>query len=107
MFSLRNENYILVVDYLSGDIEVEKLSNESTESVISYIKRILLHHGTPNEMISDYGPQYSSYKFAEFASKWDFKHLTSSSYYPKAERAVQTMKKIIKKKHFKVVKILI
>ena len=60
-------------------------------------------------MISDNGPQYSSYKFAEFASKWDFKHLTSSLYYPKANglagRAVQTTKKILKK-HFKVVKIL-
>ena len=36
-----------------------------------------------------------------FAKKWDFKHITSSPYYPKSngqvERTIQTIKKLWKK----------
>ncbi len=51
--------------------------------------------------MSDNGPQYASREFKEFAKEWEFKHIISSPRYPKsngmAERAVQTIKKLLKK----------
>ena len=58
---------------------------------------IFARHGTPNTVVSDNGPQYSSKDFSE---KWEFNHVTSSPTYPKSngmvERAVQTVKKLLK-----------
>ena len=53
-------------------------------------------------MFSDNGPQYTSEAFTQFARSYGFEHLTSSPYFPQsnceAERAVQTIKNLMKKK---------
>jgi len=55
---------------------------------------IFARHGIPDVTISDNGPQHSSHEFGEFAKMFNFKHITSTHYYPQgngeAERAVKT-----------------
>ena len=52
-------------------------------------------------MASDNGPQYSSEAYAAFARQYQFEHVTNSPRYPQsngeAERAVQTVKNLMKK----------
>ena len=52
-------------------------------------------------MISGNGPQYASEAYKKFAEEYQFKHVTSSPYFPQsngeAERAVCTVKDLLKK----------
>ena len=51
--------------------------------------------------MSDNGPQFTSYEYKQFSQKWDFKHITSSSRYPKSngfvERNIQIIKRALQK----------
>lgn len=65
-------------------------------------RAIFARHGIPEIVISDHGPQYASKEYFKFASDYQFEHITSSPHYPQsngeAERAVQTVKSLLKKK---------
>jgi len=66
-----------------------------------HIKSIFVRHGIPQEVVSDNGPQYSSIEFKQFADEYGFWHTKSSPKFPQsnreAERAVQTIKNLLKK----------
>ena len=57
----------------------------------------------PKKVISYNGPEYIWKDYKLFPKQWDFKHDSSSRYYPESngqiERTVQTIKKALKKSH--------
>ena len=77
------------------------LADTLSSTIVTHMKSIFARQGIPKIVVSDNGPQFSSYGFATFAKQWDFKHVTSSPTYPQsngmAERTVQTVKNLIKK----------
>jgi len=87
--------------YYSNFIEVDRLENSKSKTVISKLKQHFSRHGIPDQVMSDNGPQFSSEHFKDFSSTWEFEHLTSSPGYPHsngmAESAVKTVKNIMKK----------
>ena len=93
-------NYLVVVDYFSKFPEVIKLCSTTSASVISAFKTIFSRFGIPKKLVTDNGSQYSSDDFQNFAKDYNFTHVTSSPYFPQsngcAERAVQTVKSILK-----------
>ena len=101
LFEMKGHTYLLIVDYYSRYIEVAPLNRTTAEEVILHTKSIFARHGIPEVVVSDNGPQYSSEAYANFARKFRFEHITSSPHYPQsngeAERAVQTVKNLIKK----------
>ena len=100
LFHLNGHNYILIVDYYSRYPEVIKLNSTTSGSVIKALKSVFSQHGIPETICSDNGPQYSAQEFAEFATAYNFSHVTSSPHFPQsnghAERAVQTVKELLK-----------
>ena len=100
LFSLNGATYLLASDYFSRFPEVIKLNTITSASVITALKSIFSRHGIPEEVVSDNGPQYASHELKEFAKEYNFKHTTSSPHFPQsnghAERAVQTVKKLLK-----------
>ena len=92
---------MLIVDYYSRFIEVARLNHATSEEAILHTKGIFARHGIPEVVMSDNGPQYSSEAYAALARQFQFEHVTSSPHYPQsngeAERAVQTVKNLLKK----------
>ncbi len=101
LFVWDKSTYLLVVDYYSRFIEIARLQGTTAEEVILHTKSMFARHGLPEVMVSDNGPQYSSEAYAAFAREYQFEHVTSSPHYPQAngeaERAVQTIKGLLKK----------
>ncbi|CAK1587306.1 unnamed protein product [Parnassius mnemosyne] len=104
IFHFNNKSYLLVVDYFSKFIEVEKLYNLTSECVINKLKIIFSRQGIPDMVMSDNGPEFTSRIFKEFCINWRFGHKTSSPRYPQsngqAERAIQTVKQMLKKTQY-------
>ena len=86
LISFKGRDYLLVVDYFSNYPEVYLLNNtHSSSSVIMKLKSIFSRFGIPKVVISDNGPQFSSYQFMRFAKKWDFRHDPSSPKHAKSK----------------------
>ena len=92
---------LVVSDYYSNYIEVEKVSNVTTSGVTKALKAMYARYGVPDTLVTDNGPQFASAEFAMFAKTWGFEHITSSPRYPqsngKAENAVKTVKRLFSK----------
>ncbi len=101
VFHLFGHHYVIVTDYYSGYIEIERISDTTSQSVISKLKKIFARHGIPQELFSDNGPEYIAKEFTCFSKEWDFKHTTSSPYFAQSnglvERSIQTVKRALKK----------
>ena len=100
LFEYNGVHYLLCVDYYSKWIEVAKLDN-LTSNIICHLKSQFARYGIPDELISDNVPQYASSAFTDFSKSYGFVHTTSSPHFPQAngeaERAVQTIKNLLKK----------
>ena len=101
LFEWKGATYLLAVDYYSRYIEIAKLGRTTTTDVVTHLKSIFARHGIPETFVSDSGPQYSSREFQDFTKEYEFRHNTSSPYFPQgnreAERALGTIKNLLKK----------
>ena len=75
---------MVVVDYYSLWSEAYLLQKPNADGVIEAVKDDFSRHGVAEELISDNGSQYSSFKFKRFQKDWKFCHKTSSPRYPKS-----------------------
>ena len=96
LFRLQGHYYLLIVDYYSKFIAAENLPNPPSETVINKCKKVFSQFGTPKEIITDNGPEFSCHKFRSFSKTWDILHKTISPHYHQsydlAERSIQTVK---------------
>jgi len=94
-------SYLITVDYFSSFFEIDRLTTKTGKEIIGKLKQHLARHGLPDVLMSDNGPPFNSSEFKEFASKYAFKHVTSSPGYAqsngKVENAVKTSKNLIHK----------
>ena len=101
LFELDGSSYLLAVDYYSRWVNVAKLPNTRSVTLIEQFEKWFCDFGIPETLISDNGPQYSSSEFKECMQKLRINHVTSSPYYAEsngmAERAVGTVKASLKK----------
>ena len=100
LFELKKTSYLLVVDYYSPFVEVQKLTSTTSSSIIVALKAIFSRHGIPSIFMSDNGPQFDSKEMEQFAKSYCFQHITSSTHYHQsnglAERIVKTVKSLLR-----------
>lgn len=100
LLEIKGEKYLLVQDYYSKFMEVVKLERTESKFIVDELKIIFGRFGIPREVHSDNGPQYNSHVFREFARTYNFRWVSSSPTYAKAnglaESGVKTVKRIIK-----------
>uniref|UniRef100_A0A8C5G7Q6 Integrase catalytic domain-containing protein n=1 Tax=Gouania willdenowi TaxID=441366 RepID=A0A8C5G7Q6_GOUWI len=101
LFTLKDKSYLLLIDYFSRFVEIAQLSPTRSVNVIVHLKSMFACHWIPETLITDNGPQFSCQEMEQFAKEYCFEHVTSSPRYPQsngeAERAVRTVKELLKK----------
>lgn len=101
LFMFKGSEYLLVIDYFSKYVEVAKLTSTDSRTIVAILKSLFARFGIPNIIFSDNGPQLDCEEMKKFAKEWNFKHQTSSPYYPQsngmAERHIQTIEDIFHK----------
>ena len=101
LYYLEGDVYLILVDYYSKFLEVEKLHDETAYSVVQKMKWVFARQGTPDKLISDNARQFVCREFKEFSSRWEFEHETISPTYSQSngqvENAVKTVKRLMKK----------
>ena len=95
-FDFDGKKFLLVIDYFSKFLFVEKVTTTSAQSTINKLCNIFATEGAPQTLITDNRPPFNSGEFKRFCQEWNLEHHTSSPNYPQsdgqAEQAVQTVK---------------
>ena len=95
IFSWGVSEYLVTMDQHSNFFEVDKMSNSTSDAVISRLRGNFARYGIPDNLISDNGTQFSS-AFRKFSKDWAFTHETISSCNSQANSAVEAAVKIMK-----------
>ena len=101
LFQLYDQHYLVTVNYFSNFFEVDKLSTTSATQVTTKFRIHFARFGVPDVVVSDIGPQFACEEFKQFATLWQFSHVTASPRYPqsngKVENAVKTARQLMRK----------
>ena len=96
IFSWGGNEYLVTVDQHSNFFEVDKLSNSTSDAVISHLRGHFTRYGVPDSLVSDNGPQFLSNTFRKFSRDWVSTHETISSGNSQANGAVEAAVKLMK-----------
>ena len=88
--------WLIVVDAHRKWPEVLKMNSTSVKKTIEYLRTLFAHHGVPEQLVSDNGPQFTSEEFSHLLQSNGIQHLRMAPYQPAinglAEQFVQTFK---------------
>lgn len=100
IFSYGGKIFLVMMDAYSNWLEVIKIQDKSSTSVISACKEVFSRFGSPDIMIADNVP-YNSAQMKDFAREWNFEIVTRSPNYAQsnglAEKAVGMAKEVMRK----------
>ena len=78
LFTWDSKEYLITVDYYSNFWEVDRLNSTTSQAVVNKLKAHFARYGSPSQIISDNGPQFTANAFIQFTTNWDIEHLCSS-----------------------------
>ena len=91
--------YMVVVDYYSRFIEIVELARTTSRAVISKLQVIFARHGIPEVVRTDNASQFDCSEFRDFGKNYNFELVTSSPHFAQsngqAESAVRIAKHIL------------
>lgn len=97
----KNSNFLIVVDAHSKWPEVVRTTTTTSAKTINILSSLFARFGTPLQIVSDNGSQFTSEQFQTFCNINGIEHLRTSPFHPQsngqAERFVDTFKRSINK----------
>ena len=93
--SLLGKDYITLLDFYSDFIEVKELQEDTSSTVIVFLKEPFSRYGIPDTVVTDNDPQYTSQEFSQFSRDWEFKHVSS---FPQHHRGNGKVKAAVKRR---------
>lgn len=89
------KSFLIVFDYYSKWLEIIKIRDKSTQSIIIAFKNCFATHGIPEIIAADNMP-FGSYNFRKFAEEFGIQIITSSPHYSKSNGQAESGVKIAK-----------
>ena len=74
-----------MIDYYFKFIVIETPKNLQSSAVINKWKKIFSQFETPKELVTDNGPEFTSYYFKWLSRTWDFEHHTISPHFHQSD----------------------
>ena len=96
IFTFNNENYLLIVDYMSKFPVIRCLSHMTAKMVAEHMKAIFSELGVPKTLVSDNGRCYTGDQFKKTMSHLGIMHITTSPHHHQSNGLAQGYVKIIK-----------
>ena len=96
IFTFNNENYLLIVDYMSRFPVIRHLSNLTAKMVAEHMKAIFSELGVPKTLVSDNGSCYTGDQFKKTMSNLGIMHITTSPHHHQSNGITEGYVKIIK-----------
>ena len=96
IFTFNNENYLIIVDYMSRFPVIRHLSNMTAKMVAEHMKAIFSELGVPKTLVSDNGPCYTGDQFKKTMSHLGIMHITTSPHHHQSNGLAEGYVKIIK-----------
>lgn len=99
--TIENEEVLIIVDAYSKWVDAVRVNRATASATIAVMRRLFANHGLPETIVSDNGAQFISEEFEKFLSNNNIEHVQTAPKHPSsnglAERAVQTVKRGVKK----------
>lgn len=101
IMATKASNFLVVVDYFSGYLMVDRLSSITSQAVMSALSRNFQKFGLFETLLTDNGPCFSSQAFTQFCKDMEVQHITTSPHYHQSngrvERSIQTVRQLMNK----------
>jgi transposase InsO family protein len=89
--------YILVcTDYVTKWVEARAVTRAIEQVVANFLfEEIFARYGTPREIVSDGGSQFTSHMIGKLMQKYGVKHRVKTPYHPQANEQVEITNKVL------------
>ncbi|GJT37108.1 reverse transcriptase domain-containing protein [Tanacetum coccineum] len=95
---------VLAVDYISKWVEAQALPTNDARVVITFLKKLSCHFGTPKALISDRGTHFCNKIIEKTMKRYGVNHRFSKSYHPQTSGQVENTNRALKRILEKTVK---
>ena len=92
----RNRFIIVLVDQLSGWVELRPLPNAKSWRIVDFLEDVISHFGSPKAIITDNGTNFVSKVMKKFCKSMYIKQVTTSAFHPCTNRCERSNKDIVR-----------